>query len=72
MKKLDEKDEKAIKGIYDILLKNYTENNTFDTNSAVSILSFLLVLLINEKGSNSWVVELSINSNMYRLNVEKS
>ena len=72
MKKLNEKDEKTIKSIYDILLKNYTENNTFDTNSAVSVLSFLLILLINEKESDNWVVELSINNNMYKLNVEKT
>ncbi len=72
MKKLNEKDEKTIKSIYDILLENYTENNTFDTNSAVSVLSFLLILLINEKESDNWVVELSINNNMYKLNVEKT
>jgi hypothetical protein len=71
MRKLNEKDEKTIRSIYDILLENYTENDTFDANSAVSVLSFLLILLVNERGNDNWIVELSINNNKYKLNVEK-
>jgi hypothetical protein len=71
MKTFDERDEQAIKDIYDVLIKNYTEDNSFDVNSAISVLSFLLILLLDERGKNDWLIELSINDNIYKINIKK-
>jgi hypothetical protein len=71
MKTFDERDDKAIKDIYDILIKSYTEDDSFDVNSAISVLSFLLILFLDEKGKNDWLIELSINDNIYKLNIKK-